>query len=469
MDREFWKYVPILAFISVMTMYVEMVVLPSLPKIESEFNVSSSQGSWILSSETLSGMTLAPFVGRIADSVGRKKVLLTILAVYLVSVGLTSLSPNFVILLISRAVQGIGLSINPLAYTIIRERLSDKELPVAQGIIASTFAVGAAISIPIGSFVSQYFSWQFAYVTAIPFLLLALSLAWIVLPSSKPSVVKDIDSIGIVLLAIGFLLIGVGFTEAPIWGWTSPGFISLLFAGISFLVIFSSHIRKVQSPLINPEDLRNPNVAVPLISSFITGFGLFLTFQSLVFLFELPKPVGYGLNILETGETMAPISLVLLVGGPLFGSLVNKVGYKRVITFSSTSSAATLAALSFVVGKVSIPLLMGVLVSALFFISGMNVTRITLLLASSSRERMASMTGTNTSMRLMGNTLGPIISGSLQDTFKFPLFLGFVGNVPLFTFIPSIQAFQFSFITSMFSILSVVILATRIKEGIPVR
>ncbi|MEM4131032.1 MAG: MFS transporter, partial [Metallosphaera sp.] len=206
-----------------------------------------------------------------------------------------------------------------------------------------------------------------------------------------------------------------------------------------------------------------------LISSFITGFGLFLTFQSLVFLFELPKPVGYGLNILETGETMAPISLVLLVGGPLFGSLVNKVGYKRVITFSSTSSAATLAALSFVVGKVSIPLLMGVLVSVLFFISGMNVTRITLLLASSSRERMASMTGTNTSMRLMGNTLGPIISGSLQDTFKFPLFLGFVGNVPLFTFIPSIQAFQFSFITSMFSILSVVILATRIKEGIPVR
>ncbi|MCG3109329.1 putative multidrug resistance protein MdtD [Metallosphaera sp. J1] len=465
MRSEFWKYVPILAFISIMTMYVEMVVLPSLPKIETQFNVTSSEGSWILSSETLAGMGLAPFIGRLADSWGRKRVLMSILSIYVISVALTSLSPNFAILIASRSVQGIGLSINPLAYTLLRERLSNKELPVAQGVIASTFAVGAAVALPIGSFISEYYSWQFAYITSIPFLIASVILVYLLLPSSTVRTGERIDLVGVGLLSLGFLLIGVGFTEAPSWGWTSPGFLSLLALGGFILVYFGLRERRVSNPLINPEDLKNPNIAVPLLSSFITGFGLFLTFQSLVFIFELPRPVGYGYNILQTGETMAPISLILLIGGPLFGSLVNRIGYKRVILSSSVASTGALGLLAWVVGKVGVPELMGVLVLVLFFISGMNVTRITLLLASSSREKMSSITGTNTSMRLMGNTLGPIISGSLQDTYKFPLFSGFLGSIPLFTFIPSIQAFQYSFLISMASVICVVILATRIRES----
>jgi len=168
MRREFFKYLLVLASISILTMYVEMVVLPSLPTIESQFNVNEAEGSWILSSETLAGMTLAPFIGKLADSYGRKKVLLFILGIYTLSVMLTSLSPNYAILILSRSIQGLGLSINPLAYTILRERLSREELPIAQGIIASTFAVGAAIAIPIGSYIAEYYTWQTAYQTAIP-------------------------------------------------------------------------------------------------------------------------------------------------------------------------------------------------------------------------------------------------------------------------------------------------------------
>ncbi|TRM85866.1 MFS transporter, partial [Sulfolobus sp. A20-N-G8] len=50
MRKEFFKYLIVLASISILTMYIEMVVLPSLPTIEKQFNVSESDGSWILSS-----------------------------------------------------------------------------------------------------------------------------------------------------------------------------------------------------------------------------------------------------------------------------------------------------------------------------------------------------------------------------------------------------------------------------------
>jgi hypothetical protein len=53
------RYLPILAFISILTMYVEMAVLPSIYRIEEEFGVSTSEVSWVLSAETLGGLALA--------------------------------------------------------------------------------------------------------------------------------------------------------------------------------------------------------------------------------------------------------------------------------------------------------------------------------------------------------------------------------------------------------------------------
>lgn len=465
MRKEFFKYLIVLASISILTMYIEMVVLPSLPTIEKQFNVSESDGSWILSSETLIGMTLSPVIGKLADTYGRKKVLLYILIFYTVSVFFTSISPNFSVLIVSRSIQGIGLSINPLAYTILRERLSNRELPIAQGIIASTFAVGAAVAIPIGSYIAQYYSWQLAYETALPLLIIIIIVARYSLPQSTIREEQKIDSLGILLLSSSFLTIGVSLTEAPTLGWLSFQFLSLLSLGLVLFYFFLRHISRTENPLIDVSDFKNPNIAVPLLSSFVTGFGLFLTFQSLVFMLELPKPVGYNMTIFEAGLTMSPIALILLVAGPFFGSLVNKVGYKNIILSTSSLSVIAILTLSYLIGfKVSLIELMLLLVLVLFFISGMNITRITLLLASTSKRRMATITGTNTSMRLMGNTLGPIVAGSVESTFRQPLLLTIYNGIPLFTFIPSILAFQYSFLISGIIIVGVVMLATKIRE-----
>lgn len=219
MDKAFFRYVPVLSLITIMTMYVEMVVLPSLPQIETQFSINSSEASWILSAESLSGIAIAPFLGKLADEVGRKKILMITLIIYIFSVFITAISPNYPMLIISRAIQGIGLSINPTAYTILRERIPDKELPIAQGIIASTFAISAAIAIPIGSYISQYFSWQFAYETIIPFLIGVTAVAYTLLPSSEvKSESRQIDALGVLLLSVSFLVLGIGITEGTHMG-----------------------------------------------------------------------------------------------------------------------------------------------------------------------------------------------------------------------------------------------------------
>ena len=122
----------VLASISIIAMYVEMVVLPSLPTIERQFGITESEASWVLSSETLAGLAFAPILGKLADNYGRKRVLLATLMVYFVAVFLTSMAPTYPILIMLRAIQGIGLSINPIGYTLLRERLDPREGPVTK-------------------------------------------------------------------------------------------------------------------------------------------------------------------------------------------------------------------------------------------------------------------------------------------------------------------------------------------------
>ncbi|BCU68040.1 MFS transporter [Sulfolobales archaeon HS-7] len=460
------RFLPLLASLSILTMYVEMVVLPSLYTIERQFGVSSSAAAWVLSAETLGGLLLSPVIGKTADSFGKKRVLMTILLFYTISVVLTSISPNFTLLVAFRAIQGIGLAVNPIAYTILRENLSKEQLPVAQGIIASTFAVGAAVALPIGSFISQYYTWQFAYQTAIPLLLIIAGLIYKYIPESRIRVKESLDYVGIALLGATFLSFGFTLTEAASWGWLS--FDTLAGFGLGFLFLIALIVREksIQEPFIDLKEMSDPNIAVPLITSFVSGFGLFLMFQSLVYLFELPKPTGFGMDIISTGLTLAPISLIMLFVGPIFGKLSLKVGIRPILII--TPLVAALGSFMLGIASTSYSLTIDEILALVFFslvgIGGMTISRVTLLMVSSSEKRLATITGTNTSMRLMGNTLGPVLASSLEDTFKIPLYEGTVAGVPMFTFLPGREAFFFIFLISGVSSLLTMVISTKVKE-----
>ncbi|BBD72229.1 MFS transporter [Sulfodiicoccus acidiphilus] len=455
-----------LTSLSVLTMYVEMVVLPSLYHIETQFDVSSSEAAWVLSAETLGGLLVSPVIGKTADAYGKKRTLLSILAIYTASVIFTSISPSFAFLVAFRAIQGVGLAVNPIAYTILRENLDKRELPIAQGIIASTFAVGAAVALPIGSFISQYYSWQFAYQTAIPIL---LTMSWLIfryIPESKVRVKEPTDYLGILLLGGAFLSAGISLTEASSWGWLSLNTLTGFLLSALFLVAFVKREKSTDTPFIELSELSNPNVAVPLVASFVSGFGLFLMFQSIIYLFELPKPEGFGMDIISTGITLAPVSLIMLVVGPLFGRLSLRVGIRPILLL--TPLVAALGSLLLGIESLSYSLTTYDVVVLMFLsmvgIGGMTISRITLLMVSTSEKRLATITGTNTSMRLMGNTLGPVLASSLMDTFKVPIYEGMVRGVPLFVFLPGREAFFLIFATSAISSLITAAISTRIKE-----
>jgi MFS family permease len=131
-------------------MFADTMILPAIPDLIKDFKISYNTSSWILASFLITGAVMTPIAGRLSDIYGKKKILLIILGIYAIGISVAALSNNFTSLLIARVIQGIGVSIFPIALGIIRDTFTPEKLAVAQGIISSMFSAGAVIGVAVG-------------------------------------------------------------------------------------------------------------------------------------------------------------------------------------------------------------------------------------------------------------------------------------------------------------------------------
>lgn len=133
------------SLLAAFVLYVDIMLTPSLPKIASDYNVTISEVSLVISLYTVFGTAMNPVIGKLGDIMGKKRILVYVLIIYFIMVTTTSFASNFTVLLISRTVQGIGLGIFPLAFSLVREEFPRELVPRAQGILPFGFA-GANVS-----------------------------------------------------------------------------------------------------------------------------------------------------------------------------------------------------------------------------------------------------------------------------------------------------------------------------------
>ena len=151
-DRKYsYKVMGILVGLVLIVMYIEGMLTPSLPSIEGDFGITAAQASLVLSMYMVGGVAFTPIVGKLGDIYGKRKMLLITLVIYALAVSVTGFSPTFSFMIVSRTIQGVGLSIMPLGFSLVREEFPKDLVPKAQALISAMFGAGFAISIPLGS------------------------------------------------------------------------------------------------------------------------------------------------------------------------------------------------------------------------------------------------------------------------------------------------------------------------------
>ena len=129
-----WITIAILGSTILITMYGETMLLPAIRDIIREFNISYSTSSWILTAYLISGAVATPIAGKLSDIYGRKKMVLSILVIYIIGICIGGISTDLSVLLLARIIQGIGISMFPIAFGIIRDQLPMDKLAIGVGV-----------------------------------------------------------------------------------------------------------------------------------------------------------------------------------------------------------------------------------------------------------------------------------------------------------------------------------------------
>ncbi len=317
-----WRTLAILSSIATLVMYTETMLVPSLPNIISEFDLSYSISPWILTTYLIVGAVMTPVTSRLAEIYGKRKILLVVLGVYAVGVTVGALTTDFYSFVIARGLQGVGISMFPIAFSVIREQFPKSRLAIGQGVITSMFASGSILGLVVGATIAEYSGWRMTFLSILPIAILLPIVVW---KFARIGVVhsdwmttttrstqqgteptdnrKPLDVFGAVTLAatITLFLLSLTFIETSTAGSNNTQSIlqlAILSAGcVAAFVAFLFAERRTNHPLIDLKLLRNKILLFTNIMMIILGFSMFMVFQTIPILAESPPPIGFGESI----------------------------------------------------------------------------------------------------------------------------------------------------------------------------
>jgi MFS family permease len=421
--------------------------VPALPDLQKEFSVGYDLIAWVLTIYLFTGAITTPIIGKLGDLYGKKKLLLVSMVIYAIGVTFSGFAPNISILLTFRAIQGIGISMFPLAFSIIRDEFPRNRIPLAQGLISAMFSVGSSMGLVVGATITQLFDWRMTYHSVIPIVFLLLFLVRMKVRESKISIGGKVDFLGTSFFALCVLSFLIALTRLNDLGWSSLEILGLFSSSFLFLFVFLIIERRSKSPMIDLSLIRSRNVLIPNIVITVVGLTMFMMFQSISVFVRSPPPIGFGSSVVETGVILVPFSLVSLILAPLSGILISKVGSKGPSSLGMLIAGIGFLIMAFI-HESQIQLGLGITVIAV----GMSLTQvglITMLVLSVSQNITGITTGINSLFRIIGSVIGPILAAVFMSIYTIQIPIDQIS-----TTFPSEEAYVYIFITA--SIVSIV-------------
>jgi MFS family permease len=485
-----WKVLAILSCIATMVMYAETMLIPAIPDLIKDFHVSYSMSSWILTAYLVSGAVMTPIAGKLSDIYGRKKILLIIMVIYAVGVSLAGFAANIYFMLLARAIQGIGMSMFPIAFGIVRDQFPREKISIGQGVITSMFASGAVIGLAVGGIIIQNYGWRTTFFTIIP---IAIALLLIIRRlinvrddgdeqqqqqgQKQSQIVEDknirktkrknneniidkksvsqIDIKGAITLAImvtSFLLV-LTFIETSDNNTKSSTqvLVPFLLLGIVSFVLFVVIEKRAKHPLVDFKLMLNKSILPANLIIMLVGLAMFMVFQTIPILVRNPGPIGFGEDAISTGKVQLPFAIVLLIFGPTSGFIVSKLGSLKPIMLGAViTAAAFIGLLLFHSTEFLVSTNLAILSTGLSLTSvgAMNV-----IILSTPRQFSGISLGMTLLMRIIGSAVGPALAGMYMQTHQSLLNIHGIAQ-----YFPSAASFNMIFVSAvLFSIVSIVL------------
>src|SRR5262247_1660908 len=334
----------LLAFAMLIVSLDQYIVVVALPAIGRDLGYSAQSLQSVISAYAVASSGFLLFGGRAADVLGRRRVLVTGLALYAVASLAGGLATVPGVQLAARAVQGLGGAlVFPSTLAIIATTFAEgRERNRALGIWGGAGAAGLVIGVLLGGILTRAFGWQAVFFVNVPLAGAALVLAF---PLIEVDQARDrsraFDLPGAVSATAAITSLVFGLVQGPERGWGAPRIVVALAVGLVLLVAFALIERRSHDPLVPPRLLANP----VLMMAVALGFMFMVTFGSLLYFLSIYFQDVRGHDALQTGVAFLVPTAVVVASSALAGQVVTRFGLRRTLIAALTMGAVGAVAL----------------------------------------------------------------------------------------------------------------------------
>jgi MFS family permease len=459
-SKDAWITLAILSLIGLIIVYGETMILPAIPDLVKDFNISYNTTAWILTAYLIAGAVATPIVGKLSDIYGKKRILLLVMMIYIAGTSFGIISNDISTMIIVRTIQGIGMSVFPIAFTIIREKFLENKLSIAQGILTSIFAAGGVIGLSLGATTIEYFGWHSTFISISP---LALILTLIIMrfihvkqedggdnnhiPLSKSMDIKGAIALTVTISSFLISITLLGNSDSTDFNNSNNTTINssliILFSVISItsLFIFVLFQQRTHIPLIDLNLLKDRILLPTNILLMTIGISMFMIYQTISILIRNPPPSGFGGSAIDAANVQLPFMIISLIISVLSGFFISRFGNIKPTIIGSVISVIGFSSL-FMYHSTELEIIINLSIIAgglsLAEVGGFNIT-----LVSVSPKVSGTSMGITVLLFLIGMSIGPAISGIYLETFQSPIML----NKISYSF-PSAFSYDMIFLTS---------------------
>jgi MFS family permease len=349
-SRHAWFTLAILSSTLLTVFFSETMLLPAIPEIIQDFNISYGTAAWIFSAYLIVAAVMTPVAGRLSDLYGKKKVLLTLLIIYIAGLTAGGFADNISFLLATRLIQGFGLAAVPAAFSVLRDTFPPAKLAIAIGVFGSAYSAGSVVGLLAGASIIQNFGWHATFLAIVPFaVLVTLMIAKFVKENNReqdqfitakvaPEITSNnkkrssssfsIDIKGILALSatISSFLIALTLIQTGISSENLPQIAGSFVASAISLSIFVILERRIVPPFLDLRLLRHKILLPSYILLIATGITMFMIYPTIVQLVRSPVPLGFGGDAVDAANVQLPFMIMFLVFASITPFIINRIG-----------------------------------------------------------------------------------------------------------------------------------------------
>jgi EmrB/QacA subfamily drug resistance transporter len=330
-DPRRWWALALIVTAQFMVILDVTIVNVALPSIKVDLGFSQGNLQWVISAYTIVfGGTLL-LGGRLADLLGRRRLLLVGLALFTFGSLLCGLAWSEGALIAFRAAQGLGAALlAPAALSLLMMTFTEgRERNLALGIYGAAAGSGATVGVLLGGLLTSYLSWPWIFFVNVPVGVAAIALTPVLLGESRAALPhRHFDVAGAASVTTGLMLLVYALTRATSDGWGATTTLVLLAAALALLLSFVGVELRSRAPLLPLRIFRLRPVTAANATMAVVGAATFSQF----FLLTLYMQDVLRYSAVQTGVAFAAFALATAVAANVTQVVVGRVGVRATLT-----------------------------------------------------------------------------------------------------------------------------------------